>query len=80
MSSSKALASRPFFRQEEQTRKVATMWRFVFIGFLIAHGVIHAAIWALPKPAGQQAPFDPAHSWVLGESSRRCLRSPRRSY
>lgn len=43
------------------------MWRFLFIGFLIAHGLVHLAIWLLPKPADQKAPFDPDHSWLLGE-------------
>jgi len=45
------------------------MWRFVFIGFLIAHGLIHVAIWVLvPKPApGKEAPFDASHSWLLGD-------------
>jgi hypothetical protein len=40
------------------------MWRFVFIAFLIAHGAIHAAIWATPPKA--DAPFDPSTSWLLG--------------
>jgi hypothetical protein len=40
------------------------MWRFMFIAFLIAHGGIHAAIWAMPpKP---DAPFDASTSWLLG--------------
>jgi hypothetical protein len=43
------------------------MWRFLFIGFLIAHGLVHLAIWLLPKPADQKAPFDPDHSWLLGD-------------
>lgn len=43
------------------------MWRFVFIGFLIAHGLVHLAIWLMPMPAGQKAPFDPDHSWLLGD-------------
>jgi hypothetical protein len=34
------------------------MWRFLFIGFLIAHGLVHLAIWLMPKPADQKAPFD----------------------
>lgn len=42
------------------------MWRVLFIGFLLAHGGIHLAIWATPKPKGQNAPFDPSHSWLLG--------------
>jgi hypothetical protein len=43
------------------------MWRFLFIGFLIAHGLVHLAIWLMPKSADQKAPFDPNHSWVLGD-------------
>lgn len=43
------------------------MWRFLFIGFLIAHGLVHLAIWLMPKPAEQKAPFDPDHSWLLGD-------------
>lgn len=42
------------------------MWRFLFIAFLIAHGGIHVAIWATPKPNDQEAPFDASHSWLLG--------------
>lgn len=43
------------------------MWRFPFIGFLVAHGLVHLAIWLMPKPPGQKAPFDPNHSWALGD-------------
>jgi hypothetical protein len=39
------------------------MWRFVFIAFLIAHGGVHVAIWATPKPEDQKVPFDASHSW-----------------
>jgi hypothetical protein len=44
------------------------MWRFIFIGFLIAHGLIHLAMWVfVPKPApGKRTPFDASHSWLLG--------------
>jgi hypothetical protein len=42
------------------------MWRLLFIVFLIAHGGVHTAIWATPKPKGQKVPFDPSHSWLLG--------------
>ena len=44
------------------------MWRFIFIGFLIAHGLVHVAMWVLvPKPApGKKAPFDASYSWLLG--------------
>jgi hypothetical protein len=43
------------------------MWRLLFIGFLIAHGLVHLAIWLMPKPPDQKAPFDPGHSWLLGD-------------
>jgi hypothetical protein len=42
------------------------MWRFLFIAFLIAHGGIHVAIWATPKPKDQNVPFDASRSWLLG--------------
>lgn len=38
--------------------------------FLVAHGVITAAIWGAPKlsaPEGQVQPPDPSHSWLLGD-------------
>jgi hypothetical protein len=43
------------------------VWRFLFIGFLIAHGLVHLAIWLMPKPPHDKAPFDPAHSWLIGD-------------
>lgn len=45
------------------------MWRFLFIAFLIAHGLIHLLIWVVPpKPKDPAAPpFDPSHSWLLGD-------------
>jgi hypothetical protein len=42
------------------------VWRFLFIAFLIAHGGVHVAIWATPKPKDQKVPFDASHSWVFG--------------
>jgi len=42
------------------------MWRLLFIAFLIAHGLVHLAIWLMPRPAEEKAPFDPDHSWLLG--------------
>ena len=42
------------------------MWRFLFIAFLIAHGGVHAAMWATPKTKEQNVPFDPSHSWLVG--------------
>ncbi|HXF35926.1 MAG TPA: hypothetical protein VNO17_01945 [Actinomycetota bacterium] len=41
------------------------MWRFLFIPFLVAHGGVHVAMWATPK--AKDAPFDPSHSWLLGD-------------
>jgi len=43
------------------------MWRFIFITFLIAHGLVHLVIWLIPEPPDQKAPFDPNHSWLLGD-------------
>jgi hypothetical protein len=40
--------------------------RLGFVVFLIAHGTVHAGIWALPRPQGQQRPFDPSGSWLMG--------------
>jgi hypothetical protein len=34
--------------------------------FLIAHGLVHLAVWL--APAAEDAPFDPAHSWLLGDA------------
>jgi hypothetical protein len=44
------------------------MWRFIFIAFLIAHGLVHVAMWVfVPKPApGKEAPFDASYSWLFG--------------
>jgi hypothetical protein len=36
--------------------------------FLVAHGLVHLAIW-LPEPKAE-APFDPGHSWLLGAVRR----------
>jgi hypothetical protein len=41
------------------------MWRFLFIAFLIAHGLVHLAVW-LPS-FRPDAPFDPSRSWLIGE-------------
>jgi hypothetical protein len=43
------------------------MWRFLFIGFLIAHGLVHLVMWVMPKPSNEKAPVDPNHSWLLGD-------------
>jgi hypothetical protein len=47
-------------------KEVTDMWQFLFIAFLIAHGVVHLVMW-VPKPeAGKEAPFDASYSWLLG--------------
>jgi hypothetical protein len=41
------------------------MWWTIGIGvILLAHGLIHVAIYAPPTAA--DAPFDPRHSWLVG--------------
>ena len=40
------------------------MWRLLFIGFLIAHGLVHLAIWLSPKPKDQTVPFEGRHGGV----------------
>ena len=42
------------------------MLRWLLIGFLIAHGLVHVAIWA-PKYDREKAAFDASHSWLIGE-------------
>ncbi|MDD8027578.1 MAG: hypothetical protein PHI34_13830 [Acidobacteriota bacterium] len=39
------------------------MTRLWFSLFIVAHGLVHAAIWLSPKL--EKAPFDPRHSWLL---------------
>jgi hypothetical protein len=41
------------------------MLRLLVAGFLIAHGLIHWATYAMPKKPDQPGPFDPGHSWAL---------------
>jgi hypothetical protein len=41
------------------------MLRVLLIGFLIAHGLVHVAIWA-PKYDPEKAAFDASHSWLIG--------------
>jgi hypothetical protein len=41
------------------------MPRTLFALFLIAHGLIHGAIYATPRDSAKPAPFDPGHSWAL---------------
>lgn len=42
------------------------MPRVVLIAFLIAHGLVHVAIWA-PGYDPEKASFDPARSWLIGD-------------
>lgn len=42
------------------------MLRVLLIGFFIAHGLVHVAIWA-PKYDPEKAPFDASHSWLIGD-------------
>ena len=39
------------------------MWTWVVGLFLVAHGLVHVAVWAAPVAKDQ--PFDPHHSWAL---------------
>jgi hypothetical protein len=41
------------------------MLRVLLIGFFIADGLVHVAIWA-PK-YDPEKPFDPSHSWLIGD-------------
>jgi hypothetical protein len=40
--------------------------RVLLIGFLIAHGLVHIAIWA-PKYDPEKVAFDASHSWLIGD-------------
>ena len=44
------------------------MWRFLFVAFLVAHGLVHLVMWVwVPKPqTGKEPPFDASYSWLLG--------------
>jgi hypothetical protein len=44
------------------------MTRIAIGGFLVAHGLVHIAVWAVPKPADGSAPFDASRSWLIGSS------------
>jgi hypothetical protein len=35
--------------------------------FLIAHGLVHVAIYAAPPDPSKGAPFDPSRSWLLAD-------------
>lgn len=40
------------------------MWEYVFVAFLIVHGLVHLTVWL--APASPDAPFRVDHSWLLG--------------
>lgn len=42
------------------------MLRVLLIGFLIAQGLVHVAIWA-PKYDPEKVPFDASHPWLIGD-------------
>jgi hypothetical protein len=42
------------------------MIRILVGGFLIAHGLVHLAVWATPMD--ESASFYPSHSWLLGSA------------
>ena len=44
------------------------MWTAVIAALLIAHALIHVAIYAPPTAA--DAPFDPGHSWLVAGPRR----------
>ena len=44
------------------------MTRLLLAGFLIAHGLVHPAIYATPKDPSEPPPFDPSHSWALSHT------------
>lgn len=46
------------------------MLRVLLIAFLIAHGLVHVAMWA-PTYDPEKSPFDASHSWLFGD--RRAL-------
>jgi hypothetical protein len=42
--------------------------RWLFFAFVLGHAGVHAVMWTLPfTDATEEMPFDPAHSWWLGE-------------
>lgn len=42
--------------------------RALFFVFMLGHAAVHAVMWTLPfTDATSDMPFDPAHSWLLGE-------------
>jgi hypothetical protein len=46
---------------------VIGMLRLVVVGFLILHGILHAAIWIPPQRGGQLPSFGLQASWLFAE-------------
>jgi hypothetical protein len=45
------------------------MMRLLIGGFLIAHGLVHIAVWGLPNnQTAQGSPFVSSHSWLIGST------------
>jgi hypothetical protein len=49
----------------ELKREVLEMVRVLLGGFVVAHGLVTAVIWATPSKG--DAPFRATHSWLLGD-------------
>jgi hypothetical protein len=48
------------------TEEVKKMVRWVFAGFLVAHGLVHLIVWTSSSTAKAQG-TNPDHSWMLGD-------------
>ena len=45
------------------------MIRILIAGFLIAHGLVHIAVWATPKlQTAEGSPFVSSNSWLIGST------------
>ena len=46
------------------------MLTFLVTAFLVAHGLVHGIMFALPydEKAKEDLPFNPAHSWLIGDA------------
>jgi hypothetical protein len=40
-------------------------WRIAVVAFLVAHGLVHIAVWGTSKPLEGT---NPGHSWLLGDN------------
>jgi hypothetical protein len=49
----------------QKIREVSTMIRFLLGGFVVAHGLVTAAVWSAPAKGDE--PFRATHSWLLGD-------------